>query len=54
MPLVLHRFRRLRTIIVDPGLYLSEKTAMFYATQKRELPNAFQLFTGMAVYVHTW
>ncbi|KAB1218215.1 Xylosyltransferase 1 [Morella rubra] len=39
-------FRRLRTIIVDPGLYLSEKTAMFYATQKRELPNAFQLFTG--------
>ncbi|XP_042967677.1 beta-glucuronosyltransferase GlcAT14A-like isoform X3 [Carya illinoinensis] len=28
------------------GLYLSKKTGMFYATQKRELPNAFQLFTG--------
>lgn len=38
--------RRLRPIIVDPGLYLSEKTGMFYATQKRELPNAFRLFTG--------
>ncbi|KAG2728366.1 hypothetical protein I3760_01G202200 [Carya illinoinensis] len=38
--------RRLRPIIVDPGLYLSEKTGMFYATQKRDLPNAFRLFKG--------
>ncbi|KAE8076205.1 hypothetical protein FH972_014869 [Carpinus fangiana] len=38
--------RRLRPIIVDPGLYLSEKTGMFYASQKRDLPNAFRLFTG--------
>ncbi|KAG6727350.1 hypothetical protein I3842_02G125100 [Carya illinoinensis] len=38
--------RKLRPIIVYPGLYLSKKTGMFYATQKRELPNAFQLFTG--------
>ncbi|TQD78214.1 hypothetical protein C1H46_036240 [Malus baccata] len=38
--------RRLRPIIVDPGLYLSEKTDMFYATQKRVLPNAYRLFTG--------
>ncbi|KAM1216588.1 hypothetical protein ACFX2J_012854 [Malus domestica] len=37
--------RRLRPIIVDPGLYLSEKTDMFYATQKRVLPNAYRLFT---------
>ncbi|KAL5542503.1 hypothetical protein UlMin_010213 [Ulmus minor] len=38
--------KKLKPIIVDPGLYLSEKTAMFYASQKRELPNAYRLFTG--------
>lgn len=38
--------RRLKPIIVDPGLYLTEKAAMFYATQKRDLPNAYQLFSG--------
>lgn len=50
MFLVLYRARRLRPIIVDPGLYLSEKTGMFYASQKRDLPNAFRLFTGVALY----
>lgn len=38
--------RRLRPIIVDPGLYLKNKAAMFYATEKRKMPAAFQLFTG--------
>ncbi|XP_072989088.1 beta-glucuronosyltransferase GlcAT14A isoform X2 [Typha latifolia] len=38
--------RRIRPIIVDPGLYLSSRTDIFYATQKRELPNAYRLFTG--------
>ncbi|KAK9664768.1 hypothetical protein RND81_14G066700 [Saponaria officinalis] len=38
--------RRLKPIIVDPGLYLSEKSAMFYATQKRDLPSAYQMFSG--------
>ncbi|KAK9289241.1 hypothetical protein L1049_017716 [Liquidambar formosana] len=38
--------RRLKPIIVDPGLYLSEKTEIFYASQRRELPNAYRLFTG--------
>ncbi|KAE9617574.1 hypothetical protein Lal_00035168 [Lupinus albus] len=38
--------RKLKPIIVDPGLYLSEGTEMFYATQKRELPSAYHLFTG--------
>ncbi|XP_042967678.1 beta-glucuronosyltransferase GlcAT14A-like isoform X4 [Carya illinoinensis] len=33
-------------LVTQDGLYLSKKTGMFYATQKRELPNAFQLFTG--------
>ncbi|OWM67935.1 hypothetical protein CDL15_Pgr010873 [Punica granatum] len=38
--------RKLRPIIVDPGLYLADKTEMFYASQKRDLPNAYRLFTG--------
>nr|XP_010918856.1 beta-glucuronosyltransferase GlcAT14A [Elaeis guineensis] len=40
--------RRLKPIIVDFGLYLSLRTEVFYATQKRELPNAYRLFTGSA------
>ncbi|KAL8104799.1 beta-glucuronosyltransferase GlcAT14A-like [Apium graveolens] len=38
--------RRLKPIVVDPGLYLSQKHAISYASQKRELPGAFRLFTG--------
>ncbi|KDP20340.1 hypothetical protein JCGZ_06426 [Jatropha curcas] len=38
--------RKMKPIIVDPGLYLSDRTDMFYASQKRELPNAFRIFTG--------
>ncbi|KAK8548507.1 hypothetical protein V6N13_054703 [Hibiscus sabdariffa] len=38
--------KRLKPIIVDTGLYLLEKEEIFYATQKRELPNAFRLFSG--------
>ncbi|XP_057959394.1 beta-glucuronosyltransferase GlcAT14A [Malania oleifera] len=38
--------RKLRPIIVDPGLYLLEESEMFFATQKRELPNAYRLYTG--------
>ncbi|KAJ3690020.1 hypothetical protein LUZ61_019184 [Rhynchospora tenuis] len=38
--------RRIRPIVVDPSLYLSTRTDIFYATQKRDLPNAYRLFTG--------
>ncbi|KAG0454421.1 hypothetical protein HPP92_025725 [Vanilla planifolia] len=38
--------RRLKQIIVDPSLYLSSKADVFYATQQRDLPNAFRIFTG--------
>lgn len=38
--------KRLKPIIVDPGLYLKEKAAMFYATQKRDLASSYQLFSG--------
>ncbi|EMS56941.1 hypothetical protein TRIUR3_11246 [Triticum urartu] len=40
------RSRHIRPIVVDPGLYLSSRTDIFYATQKRELPSAYKLFTG--------
>ncbi|KAK8612979.1 hypothetical protein V6N13_104302 [Hibiscus sabdariffa] len=38
--------KRLKPIIVDTGHYLLEKDEIFYVTQKRELPNAFKLFSG--------
>jgi hypothetical protein len=38
--------RKLKPIIVDPGLYFTEKKQMFYATEKRDLPDAYRLFTG--------
>jgi hypothetical protein len=41
------RSKKLKPIIVDPGLYLSEGTEMFYATQKRDLPSAYRMFTGV-------
>ncbi|KAI3862245.1 hypothetical protein MKW92_048693 [Papaver armeniacum] len=40
--------RRIRKIVVDQGLYLTENSDIFYATQKRELPKAYRLFTGSA------
>ncbi|MCL7035314.1 hypothetical protein MKW94_004855 [Papaver nudicaule] len=39
---------RMKKIIVDQGLFLTENGDIFYATQKRELPNAYRLFTGSA------
>ncbi|KAJ4774192.1 hypothetical protein LUZ62_015784 [Rhynchospora pubera] len=38
--------RRIRPVVVDPSLYLLTRTDIFYATQKRDLPNAYRLFTG--------
>ncbi|KAK3193681.1 hypothetical protein Dsin_024991 [Dipteronia sinensis] len=37
--------KKSKPIIVDPGLYLSEKNSNLYASQKWELPRAFRLFT---------
>lgn len=45
-----YRAKQLKPIIVDPGLYLSERTEMFYASQKRDLPNAFRVFSGIFLY----
>ncbi|PHT85479.1 hypothetical protein T459_07585 [Capsicum annuum] len=38
--------RKLKPIVVDPGLFLEEEDEVFYATQKRELPDAYRLFSG--------
>ncbi|KAL3369353.1 hypothetical protein AABB24_009942 [Solanum stoloniferum] len=38
--------KKLKPIVVDPGLYLAEESEVYYASQKRELPDAYRLFTG--------
>ncbi|KAF6166856.1 hypothetical protein GIB67_026635 [Kingdonia uniflora] len=40
--------QRAKPLIIDPGLYKSKKTDVFWATEKRELPTTFKLFTGSA------
>ncbi|PRQ37689.1 putative glucuronosyltransferase [Rosa chinensis] len=45
--------KRLKQVIVDLELYLFEKNVMFYAVQKRVLPNAYRLFTGSFLFL-TW
>ncbi|KAL5730075.1 hypothetical protein ACHQM5_002947 [Ranunculus cassubicifolius] len=42
-----------RAIIIDPGLYLSKKTDVYWTTQRRSLPTSFTLFTGSAWIVLT-
>ncbi|KAG9151591.1 hypothetical protein Leryth_024066 [Lithospermum erythrorhizon] len=41
---------RAMPLIIDPGLYQTNKSEVFRATPKRRLPTAFKLFTG---YFHT-
>lgn len=38
--------QRIKPIVVDPGLYLARRTQIFYATEKRPVPDAFKVFTG--------
>ncbi|CAA7408610.1 unnamed protein product [Spirodela intermedia] len=40
--------KRAKPMIVDPGLYMSRKSSVFWVSQKRDLPTAFKLFTGSA------
>uniref|UniRef100_A0A0D6QYS1 Glycosyltransferase family 14 protein n=1 Tax=Araucaria cunninghamii TaxID=56994 RepID=A0A0D6QYS1_ARACU len=39
-------YQRAKPIIIDPGLYLSKKSEIFYASQKREMPDSYKVFTG--------
>ncbi|PKA45592.1 hypothetical protein AXF42_Ash010931 [Apostasia shenzhenica] len=41
-------FQRAKPIIVDPGLYMSQKQDVFWIPQRRSVPTAFKLFTGSA------
>uniref|UniRef100_A0A5B7B1Y2 Putative xylosyltransferase 1-like n=1 Tax=Davidia involucrata TaxID=16924 RepID=A0A5B7B1Y2_DAVIN len=38
--------QRLEPIVVDPGLYLARRSQIFYATEKRPMPDSFKVFTG--------
>lgn len=40
--------QRGKSIIVDPGLYLSKKSDIAWTTQRRSLPTTFKLYTGSA------
>ncbi|CAM8965227.1 unnamed protein product [Rhodiola kirilowii] len=40
--------QRAKPIIIDPGLYMTKKTDVFWITQRRSVPTAFKLFTGSA------
>lgn len=41
-------FQRAKPIIIDPGLYMSQKQDVFWIPQRRSVPTAFKLFTGSA------
>ncbi|XP_028794536.1 beta-glucuronosyltransferase GlcAT14C-like isoform X2 [Neltuma alba] len=41
-------YQRARPIIVDPGLYHSKKSGVYWAKEKRSVPASFKLFTGSA------
>ncbi|KAI3960945.1 hypothetical protein MKW98_019146 [Papaver atlanticum] len=44
---------RARPLIIDPGLYHSKKSDVFWAKEKRTIPFSFKLFTGSAWVVLT-
>ncbi|GLT79224.1 hypothetical protein SLA2020_507180 [Shorea laevis] len=39
-------YQRARPIIIDPALYQSKKSGVFWAKEKRSMPASFKLFTG--------
>ncbi|XP_078428931.1 beta-glucuronosyltransferase GlcAT14C-like [Wolffia australiana] len=46
-------FERVRPVLVDPGLYDSNKTALFWAKEKRSVPSSFKIFVGSSGVVLT-
>ncbi|GKV15955.1 hypothetical protein SLEP1_g26676 [Rubroshorea leprosula] len=40
--------KRAMPLMIDPGLYMSTKSDVFWVTPRRTLPTAFKLFTGSA------
>jgi len=41
------RFQRAKPVIIDPGLYMLKKQDVFWIPQRRSVPTAFKLFTGI-------
>nr|ACN40351.1 unknown [Picea sitchensis] len=37
--------KRIKPVIIDPGLYRSKKSDVFWVTEKRSMPTAFKMFT---------
>ncbi|KAI4356455.1 hypothetical protein L6164_000477 [Bauhinia variegata] len=46
-------YQRAKPIILDPGLYHSKKSGVYWAKEKRSVPSSFKLFTGSAWVVLT-
>ncbi|KAK7255871.1 hypothetical protein RIF29_29296 [Crotalaria pallida] len=46
-------YQRAKPIIIDPGLYHSKKSGVYWAKEKRSVPASFKLFTGSAWVVLT-
>ncbi|KAL3536390.1 hypothetical protein ACH5RR_004851 [Cinchona calisaya] len=46
-------FQRARPIIIDPGLYHSKKSGVFWAKEKRSVPASFKIFMGSSSVVLT-
>ncbi|KAI9093369.1 hypothetical protein K1719_027383 [Acacia pycnantha] len=40
--------KRAKPLMIDPGLYMANKSDIFWVTPRRPLPTAFKLFTGSA------
>ncbi|CAB81398.1 putative protein [Arabidopsis thaliana] len=41
--------KRAKPLIIDPGLYSTKKSDVFWVTPRRTMPTAFKLFTGNSV-----
>ncbi|KAJ3676420.1 hypothetical protein LUZ60_003832 [Juncus effusus] len=46
-------FEKLRPIVVDPALYISNKTRIFHTKEKRSFPSSFRLFIGSSKMILT-
>ncbi|KAG6411225.1 hypothetical protein SASPL_129303 [Salvia splendens] len=40
-------YQRAKPVIIDPGLYSVQKSDLYWITEKRKVPTAFKLFTGI-------
>uniref|UniRef100_A0A803LHB9 Uncharacterized protein n=2 Tax=Chenopodium quinoa TaxID=63459 RepID=A0A803LHB9_CHEQI len=41
-------YQRARPVIIDPGLYSTQKSDVYWVPEKRGIPTAFKLYTGSA------